>query len=403
MDSFMTTPVRALIAASLCATLGACAISSGPSARAVVAEPTLSVSDRFDKDGRIEEKLTGTHVSFDGLEPDAPDVYTVVRGDTLWDISDTFLKDPWLWPKLWGYNSQIQNPHLIYPGDRIALETINGQPRLVLTRNGRVINEPGLSAASDPNAPNGLVEKLSPRIRSESLDNAIPMIPGDVIQQFLVHPRVVALEVIQNAPYIMGSYDRRLISAVGHQVYARGEISRERTRYGIFRRSTTLTDPITGEILGYEVTHVANAKLMNVGDPSTLSITSNKLETMAGDVLLPTNEDGITHTYVTRLPAIEGEGRIVSLTNAISRTGRNQVVTINVGARSGIEIGDVLAIESRGDTVVDRRGKREFEKVKLPNQRTGVLMVFKTFDKVSYGLVMESNRPIAVNDIVSGI
>lgn len=403
MDSFMTTPVRALVAATLCATLGACAIANGPELRAVAPDKTLSVSDRFSSDGRVEEKTTGTHVSFEGLEADAPDVYTVVRGDTLWDISDKFLKDPWLWPKLWGFNSQIENPHLIYPGDRLALETINGYPRLVLTRNGNVVNEPRLSSASDGNAPNGVVEKLSPRIRSESLDDAIPMIAGDAIAAFLVHPRVVDLETIENAPYIMGSYDRRLISAVGHQVYARGDISRERTRYGIFRKGTVLRDPVTREILGHEVTHIANAKLMNVGDPSTLSITSNKLETMKDDFLLPVSEDGITHTYVPRLPAIEGEGRIVSLTNAIARTGRDQVVTINVGSRSGIAVGDVLAVEARGDTVIDNRGKRQFEKVKLPNQRTGVLMVFKTFEKVSYGLVMESSRPISINDIVSGI
>jgi hypothetical protein len=340
-------------------------------------------------------------------------VYTVVRGDTLWDISDRFLKKPWLWTEIWGYNPQIYNPHLIYPGDVLALEYVNGKPTLVLTRNGTPIprNAPALGAANpvvldadgNPIADAGARERLSPRIRSESLDDAIPTISGDSIQQFLVHPRVVDAATLERAPYIVGNYDNRLISAVGHQVFARGQMNRDQTNYGLYRRSKELRDPVNGALLGYEVTHVADAKLLNIGDPSTLAITRNKMETMAGDLLLPTNDGTITHTYVPRLPELRGDGRIVSLVNAISQSGRDQVIVLNVGTDSNIKEGDVLAIESRGNEIIDPLGRGGYEHVTLPNQRTGVVMVFKAFDKVSYGLVMESTRPVMVNDIITGI
>ena len=402
---------RRLGALGLAALLAACG-TGGPTAEVV--DPTPDAIDRFDADG-----LSGGYtavvprawVDEEALDPDAPERYTVVRGDTLWDISDRFLKEPWLWPTIWKYNPQIANPHLIYPGDELALEYVDGQPTLVLTRNGKVV-VPGLGAASGV-GPNGEpllgaanrddVTRLSPRIRSESLDDAVPTIPGDTIRQFLVHPRVVDLETIERAPYVVGNYDGRLISATGHQIYARGDISREQTRYGIYRRSKPLVDPIGGDTLGYEISHVADAKLLNVGDPSTLAIVGNRMETIAGDILLPSSGGIVQAQYVPRLPEIRGDARIISLVNAISQTGRDQVVVLNVGEETGIAIGDVLAIETRGGSLIDPRGAGGHERVELPNIRTGVLMVFETFDKVSYALVMESTRPVMLNDIVTGI
>lgn len=347
------------------------------------------------------------------LEADAPDVYEVVRGDTLWDISDRFLTEPWLWPQIWQYNPQIANPHLIYPGDIIALEYVNGQPSLVLTQNGNNAANTGpfmgvtttkiLDADGNPMASSSTRQRMSPRIREESLDGSIPTIPGAAIQQFLIHPRVVDADTINGAPYVLSNFDNRLISATGHQIYVRGTINREQTSYGVYRQNKELRDPVNGSLLGFEVTHVANAKLLNVGDPSTLTITDNKMETIAGDILLPSVEGNVTHQYTPRIPEIRGDVRIVSLVDAISQTGRNQVVVLNIGKNSSIEEGDVLAIESAGKIVVDPRSKNHLEKVRLPNLRTGVVMVFKTFDKVSYALVMESTRPVMINDIITGI
>ncbi|MEE9319777.1 MAG: LysM peptidoglycan-binding domain-containing protein [Granulosicoccus sp.] len=418
MDLITTAPAtRAMLAVSLCALLSAC-FGGSQQVRVVDPNESTQVNDRFDQNGLSDSYTAVVPRDFINLKPedlnqDAPDAYTVVKGDTLWDISDRFLKKPWLWPSLWNYNPQIANPHLIYPGDKLALEYINGQPTLILSRNGKIVprgrasGEPSLGAALPVGANGGAVaantEKLSPQIRVESLDDAVPMIAGDTIQQFLVHPRVVDNSTLENAPYIVGNYDHRLISAVGHQVYARGIVSRTQTRFGIFRRNKALRDPVTNEMLGFEVTHVADAKLLNLGDPSTLGITSNKMETISGDVLLPINDDVVAHAYTPRLPEIHGEGRIISLVNAISQTGRNQVVVLNLGDRTGVKVGDVLAIETRGRSMIDSRGRGDYERLKMPNTRTGVVMVFRTFDKVSYALVMESTRPVMMNDIVTGI
>lgn len=420
MAPIKTVPAISLsLVASLAGLMAGCA-APGPSVMVVATE--TEVTDRFSSSGLTttdiiaDEQYTTAvpraYIEQGELAADAPDTYTVVKGDTLWDISDRFLRKPWMWTEIWGYNPQIYNPHLIYPGDVLALEYVGGRPTLLLTRKGVPvpINQPKSDAAEpvildadgNPLGSNRRV-RLSPRIRSESLDDAIPTISGESIQQFLIHPQVVDASVINSAPYVVGNFDSRLISALGHQVYVRGKLSREQTSYGIFRRSKELRDPVNNALLGYEVKHVADAKLLNIDDPSTLTIVSNKMETIAGDILLPSSEGTAAHQYVPRLPDLKGEGRIVSLVNAISQTGRDQVVVLNIGRQSQIKEGDVLAIETRGKSIVDRKGSRGYERLNLPNQRTGVVMVFKAFDKVSYALVMESTRPVMINDIITGI
>lgn len=410
MVSHMTsTTARLSLAVSLSLFIASCSTGKAPSAMAVATEATASqrytAGDEDVPYTGLTTAVTRSYVDVDDIEADAPEVYTVVRGDTLWDISDRFLKEPWRWTEIWGYNPQVYNPHLIFPGDVLALEYVNGKPTLSLTRRGKTIprnaGEPTVGAATPGDG--GARVKLAPRIRSESLDDAIPTISGDSIGHFLVHPRVVDNRTIANAPYVVANSDDRLISSIGSKIYVRGRMNRDQTSYGVFRKNKALIDPVNGAHLGFEVTHVSDAKLLNVGDPSTLAITSNKLETIAGDILLAINTDSATHTYTPRMPELRGEARIVSLVNAIAQTGRNQVVVLNIGANSSIQEGDVLAVETRGGSIVDKKGKRGWEHVNLPNQRTGVLMVFKTFDKVSYALVMESTKPIKVNDIVTGI
>jgi len=417
MASELTLQVsRSVLALSLMTVLGACSLlrsSDNSNGVMVVAPQATSRPDATQQPRFVQGSSGGLAVDPNDLNADAPSSYTVVRGDTLWDISGRFLKEPWLWPTIWDYNPQIANPHLIYPGDLIALQYVNGQPTLVLSRDG--VEVPLQNAGSELDGSNGDIglngagisgrggrERLSPQVRMESLDNAIPMIPGEAIQSFLAHPKVVSMEQMRAAPYVVGADDDRLTSALGHEFYARGAVSRNQTRYGVYRRSNRLKDPETGELLGYEVTHVSDAKLMRMGDPSTLIIMRNKRETMKGDLLLTNTDERTQHSYVTRIPEINGEGRIISLFDAISRAGRNQIVVLNLGARSGIKEGDILAIESRGGSFIDRRNGK-YERVKLPSARTGVVMVFKTHEKVSYALVMESTRPIAKLDYVTGI
>lgn len=401
---------RLTLAVGLSAILASCSSVQGPSALVVGQKVTAETRGQTDS---VTTAVARQYIDEDQLAADAPEVYTVVRGDTLWDISDRFLKEPWRWPEIWGYNPTIYDPNLIYPGDILTLTYVNGKPTVMLNRNGKVIpqngGEPGLGAATparldaNGNIITGARIKMSPRIRSESLDSAIPTIAADSISQFLVHPKVIDQYTLETAPYVIANSEERLISSVGSKVYVRGRMNRSQTNYGVFRKNKALIDPVSGANLGFEVTHVSDAKLLNVGDPSTLGLTSNKMETIAGDILLPLNDDSGTHTYFPRMPELRGEARIISLVNAISKTGRDQVVVLNIGAESNIQQGDVLAVETLGKDAIDKNNGKNWESVKLPNQRTGVLMVFKTFEKVSYALVMESTRPLKIDDMVTGI
>ncbi len=397
------------IAAGITLALGACSM---PRFATVTEAPAQPVATSDTQSVSYTAVVPRAFINADDLDPDAPDHYTVIKGDTLWDISDRFLKQPWMWTTIWSYNPEIANPHLIYPGDELALEYVDNRPTLVLSRNGQTLPVPRLGAANGQVGPNGEpllgaatpgVERLSPRIREESLEQAIPVIEAESISSFLIHPRVVEASQINAAPYVVANNEGRLISAAGHEIYARGDIDPSVNEYGIYRPSGTFTDPVTGEHLGNEVTHVANARLLKAGDPSTLVIVENNLETIEGDILLPHNSTAAVADFVPRMPEIRGDGRIVSLIDAMVQSGRNQVVVLNLGQRSGVQAGDLLAVESRGDSFIDRRGSRSHQRIKMPNTRTGVVMVFQSFEKVSYALVMESKRPIREKDYVSGI
>lgn len=330
------------------------------------------------------------------IKPDHPEQYTVVRGDTLWDISARFLRDPWVWPAIWDVNPQIENPHLIYPGDIISLVYIDGQPRLVVDREGgQVAIDLGQTTSGKP------IVKLSPRVRTEKLDQAIPLVPADAIEQFTVNPRVLTKEQLDTAPYIVGNLDDRLVSASGNQVYARGIDDDGEALYSIFRPGKALIDPESKEILGYEVAFVGDAKVLAYGDPSTLVITESKREALTGDVLLPLNRGKISHNYTPKVSDLDFDGSIISLFNALTHAGQNQVVVINLGQRDGMERGDILGIDQRGTEVRDPVTPVSNDTVKLPDTRIGITMIFRVFDRVSYGLIMESTRVIQIGDIVT--
>jgi hypothetical protein len=336
------------------------------------------------------------------LRDDVPGQYMVKKGDTLWAISSLFLRDPWLWPEIWYFNPQINNPHLIYPGDVLTLVYIDGKPQLRLSRDGDVstsIIEP--VTAPTVSAPAGIQTfKVSPRVRGEGLDKAIPTIPIDVIEPFLIKPRIVTRQELEAAPYILSSLDRHLVTATGNTVYARGLVDEGDVRYNIFRPGRELKDPRTGETLGYETTLVSEAKLVRTGDPATLILTRSLRETLNGDRILPADRGAISHSFLPKPPATTVNGQIIALFDAISQTAQRQVVIINLGDRQGIEIGTVLAIEQAGGEVRDNYARRGKAIITLPNARAGLLMVFRVFDRVSYGLIMDSQRPIHLNDYV---
>ena len=307
----------------------------------------------------------------DLLRDDHPQSYIVQKGDTLWDISASFLNDPWLWPEIWQVNPQIANPHLIYPGDRISLVYIDGRPALQLSRGDTVY--------------------LSPTIRTSEVDGAIPAIPLDDINAFLTRSRIVDPAEFDNAAYVLASAEGHVISGAGDQVYGRGDFPEGERVFGMYRKGQLFVDPVTEEILGLEAIEVGQSNLRDIeGDIATLAINSSNMEVRVDDRLLPYVEQRISATFFPSAPDNEIEGVIMAVEGGVSQVGRLDIVMLNRGERDGLEPGNVLSIFRRGETVRDPQTKKP---VQLPDSRAGLLMIFRSFDKMSYGLVLESSMP----------
>lgn len=324
----------------------------------------------------------------DVLRADAPDVYTVVKGDTLWDISGRFLEKPWLWPEIWQINPQIDNPHLIFPGDRMRLVYVDGQPRLVVER--------GDAARTYKLGPGGAV-KLRPEIRSTPLESAIPAISLDAIQGFMVQNRVVEPEVLLRAPYVVQGDSERLVLGAGDRLYVRGELN-DSESFNFVRKGPIYADPETREVLGQEATYIGLGSVVaQEEDISTLFVTSTREEVQIGDRVLPTEQRRVDSTFYPSGPSEEVEGTIISVFSGVTQIGPYDVVVLNRGGREGLEIGNVLAIYRKGALARDRVAR---ETIRLPSERAGLLMVFRVFEKLSYGLVLSADRPLSVNDEV---
>lgn len=321
-----------------------------------------------------------------------PRQYTVKKGDTLWGISSLFLQDPWFWPEIWQKNTQIQNPHLIFPGDVLTLVYVGGQPQIL-------VNEAQHKAVQQDSGELP-VKKLSPGIRSKSLQASIPSIPGDAIRQFLSKPRVVTREQLDNAPRIIASDEEHLILGHGDRVYIRGEIDKERVRFSVFRPGDELRDPVSNDLLGYEAKYSGNVHIISYDDPATGDLTYSAREVLIGDRLLPEDKSKLENLFFPHIPDKDVDAQIISLYDALFGVAQYQIVVINKGERDGMEVGHLLATFTQGDVVRDRFDKRRSEPVQLPNERSGLLMIFKTFDRVSYGLTLESKRVIHNNDFV---
>ncbi len=310
----------------------------------------------------------------------APEQYTVVPGDTLWDLSNRFLVQPWYWPEIWYLNPQIENPHLIYPGDVISIFYVGGKPYLTVGGGPRVT-------------------KLSPKVRAEDIDAQTYGIAIPAIQQFIIRPRVVSEETLDTAPYILSSIEERLAFGAGDRVYARGFNGDPQGQYTVFRKGEALHDPVSDELLGYEAIIVGDGEVIRSDDPATFDLTQTKREALRGDRLLPVNFGEIDTEFVPRAAPADTHGHVISLFDAISQVGTYQVITLSLGERNGIQKGHVLDINQAGRVVAD-----PFEKpgslvdVELPEETAGRAMVFRTFEKVSYALVMETTRSIQVGD-----
>lgn len=313
------------------------------------------------------------------LNDDVPRTYVVKPGDTLWDISALFLQDPWMWPEIWYANQQIENPHLIYPGDRITLVYIDGVPKLVVERSRDV--------------------KLSPQIRSMDHAEAISAIPLDKIDNFLSRNRVTDEETLRSAPYVLGGKERRILMGMKDDFYARGEFSSNQRNYGIYRRGEPYIDPQSGELLGIRAIDVGSAKIKALEDDiATLGVSRAQGEIRIKDRLLISEERTLASTFYPRAPEVPVKAQVLNVEDGVRSAGPLDVVAINRGQRDGLQAGDTLAISKRGDITRDRVANQQ---VQLPDERIGLLMVFYTYEKMSFGLVMEADRQVDVGDMLS--
>lgn len=322
------------------------------------------------------------------VAPRAPERYVVKKGDTLWDISTMFLADPWLWPEIWYVNPQIKNPHLIYPGDVIVLYYYDGRPQLRVERDGEVY-----MTTLD-------TERLSPKVRTTPLEQAISTIPLEAIRAFLSNPHIVTEDQYEEAPYVLRSQDGRLLSGAGDNIYVRGIAKGDPTRYNIIRIGDEYMDPETGDRLGWEAMEVSQGVVRRWGDPTTVYLERSKRETMKGDRLLPIEDDDYALNFLPHAPDKSVTGYIIDVVDGVSNVGQWQIVTLNKGEADGLEIGHVLDIYQAGREVDDNVEGRISWDVQLPDEKAGQVLVFRVFDEVSYALVMKSTREIHVLDMV---
>ena len=379
------------------------------------------------------QQVAAQGVPLSALAPNAPDQYTVRRGDTLWRISSLFLKSPWRWPELWGMNLQdIRNPHLIYPGQQLYLERLGDRAFLRARRgaDGEV----------------GDTVRVSPRNRIEMLGTGpLPTLEPHLIEPFLTEPLVVDDDSFQRAPRIVALANQsRVLVAKGDRAYVRGPADApllkqagDPTEFRVFRNAKPLKDPVTDETLGYEGHYVGQATLVRgeseaeedagaapavrptrwpangevqteprraaapqpraLPVPATVDVISSKEEMRAGDRLLP-EPPREYRNYVPRVPEVPVDARVVAVPgSAVRYAGQNQVVVINKGLQDGIESGHVLALLSTGPKLVDKTDEAR-GLMKLPDERNGIAMVFRPFERVSYVLVMEITNPVQVGD-----
>lgn len=340
------------------------------------------------------EQVAQAGVPLSELAPDAPDSYTIKRGDTLWGISGIFLRTPWRWPELWGMNAdQIRNPHLIFPGQVLYLDKSDGRARLRL----------GNAVGTDGAGPSGTV-KVSPRIRSESLQAAaISAIPVHLIEPFLNEAVIFNSNELEAAPRVVAAQEGRVLLTRGDLAYVRGDIGTRRD-WRLFRNAKPLFDPGTREVLGYEAPFLGTAEYRRPGSttaageivPATFEVQSARLEIGIGDRLAPVPARDFIR-YVPRAPQGTIDGRIASIYGDGITAGQNQIVALNKGTRDGLERGHVLALWRYGQPAADTTGEKRVD-IKLPDERHGLLFVFRTFERMSYALILNVQQPVQIGD-----
>jgi len=330
------------------------------------------------------------------INPNAPKSYVVKRGDTLWGISSMFLRDPWLWPEVWYINPQVANPHLIYPGDTLSLAYgADGRPQIRLMQGG--------SGA-----------RLDPRLRMDPIDGAIPTIPYQAIAAFLSRPSLLTPEQVKELPYILAFRDRHEVAGSGNELYIRNLEAANNSRFSIVHVGDPLRDPDDGKVIGYQGIYTGTALVSKKdGEVTKAVLVDSARETLRGDKVMPSDND-IPLNFQPMAPRGNVSGQIIAVVDGTDLIGQYQIVAINRGQRDGIGNGTVLAVDQRGEKVRDvyghgvaslTRGVQDVgtsfaHKVQLPTERIATVLIFKTFNRMSYGLVLGASDTIALHDIV---
>lgn len=364
------------------------AIVLGLAASLTLALGTMPLSLSAQETGRTMATSTGVT-----LTPDAPEQYVVKAGDTLWDISKAYLRDPWYWPEIWYVNPQVANPHLIYPGDVLRLVYVDGKPRLMIAERA----EGGMGG-----------KRLSPQVRREPLSRAITAIPREVIASFTGRPTLLDKEQVKTAPYVVAMRDDHVLAGAGSEIYARGIGSAAvDTRYSVIHIDGKLRDPETNDVLGYSGTYVGTGPIATAGDPAKLVLADSSREALQGDKLFPEAVDpGID--FVPHAPPADIDARVIAVRD-MTVMGQYQIVALNRGSKAGLEAGHVLALNQRGSAVRDRYSQGGLSsgessglfarKVVLPAERVGIAMIYKTYEDMSFALIMEATHEVRTGDL----
>lgn len=316
------------------------------------------------------------------LKPGAPEIYTVQQGDTLWDISGLYLDAPWLWPKLWAVNPEIENPHLIYPGDQISLSMVDGRPRLRIDR------------ASSPTR--AAAVKLSPKIRRSPLSGAIPLIQTEDIAAWVKRARIVDPSTFDQAPYIVAGEEDRMLLATGSRVFVSGLASDRHRVQGIYRLGQTYRDPTSGGIIGVEAVEVGVAHVEGSAPPYDLAtIVTMHQEVRPGDHLLPSEAMALAPSISPSSPEAPVNGELIALGSDQTRVGRFAAAVINRGSTHGLAQGHVLAVSGPGRKI---RDPKTGERINLPGNAKGHVMVYRSYPMMAYVLVLEASDPLLIGD-----
>jgi len=421
---------RKLAAGLLLSLLAGCALfhkkpAPAPAPAPVSAAPATAT---------VAAPAAATQSAMPAMQPTAPDRYTVKKGDTLWSIASMYLKDPWRWPDIWYNNPGIKNPHLIFPGDVLILgHNAAGQPMLSVERNGQPAGEntpppkanpdvlltnmpaaassaaavnapqaqPVAVAAAAPSASALPVAKLSPQPRYLPLDAAVTTVPLNGLLPYLSKTRIMTDKEMDDSGHLVTAFNLGPASGTGDEVYARGLKASDGNRYEIFRKGDKYVDPDSGDNLGYEATYIGDAEVEAWSDPAKLMITNSTQEAISGDLFVPNNGDTIALNFFPHHPIKTVDGQIVAVLGGVGQIGQFDVLVLNRGAAQGVDPGMVLGVYRQGEKVDDQNsGFFHRTTIRLPTERTGTLMVFRTFKDTSYALVMQATHEIHVADIV---